>query len=377
MNKSAKFCVFAALCTVPAGSILTACRPFEAQSTGAAGEVEFRYLIGDGVEVNTLNYMVSHPDAEDIHGQVPVGEDSTVEFTLGGLTHGAGYTILVSAMSTDGKAFCEGEAEFDIQTGRHSRVDVIMSCVVAAPDPWEVDVGVGLNVCPYLTSIAIAPSSQCVGEAIELVAAATDPDGPALSYTWRVNGVTKGAGAASVYTCEEPGSKALEVHVSDSHCSDTYSTTITCERCDGDTGSEETGGTGSDGTYWGLSENCDRCMDLYCDLTFWDGVRSCPHDDLDCRAVFECKLENACITPQLGSIPCYCGAIDRVTDCADPLYLPEPDGPCRELIENSHGTDVRPDIVGNWDWSLVGAGRAAAAASCMARTCFDACLRDR
>ncbi|TPV93046.1 MAG: hypothetical protein B7733_22535 [Myxococcales bacterium FL481] len=339
-----------------------ACAPLDAPEPQSGEGMEFRYILAGDTEINSLQYTVSRPGMEQIVGEVSVGDSPHVGFYLAELAPGDDYSIFITAESANGLAVCVGQADFEVGAHAQRRVDVIVSCVLNEP-PGGVEVGVDLNVCPHLTSVTVTPSEQCTGESIDLHAAATDVDGDPLSYRWQVDGGIIGTGASSAYVCLQPGTKTLALEVTDGACADTYAAPITCEACPGDP----------------LPPECTECLAVNCvpEVFGIDVLELCPPDDFDCRAVLDCKLENECISPSLGSVPCYCGSVSNVTECADPNHAQQPDGPCKSIIEASLGTTHRPDVIGYFTGQDTGAGRAAIVAACMVNLCPEQCLAPR
>ncbi|TPV93292.1 MAG: PKD domain-containing protein [Myxococcales bacterium FL481] len=341
---------------VATAPLFLGCSADDATAPFESGSVEFRYLLDGGSEITVLHYDISRANGDHIEGDVAVGDSSEVGFSQGGLEPGDDYQIVVTATSTDGRAACEGAASFRIFAGQRTQVDVVMSCWLLTDGPGAADVDVEINVCPTIDGIVASPPQRCVGSQVELEASATDPDGDAISYTWRVDGVVVGSGKTTTYQCETPGIKAVALEADDANCSDISASSITCESC------------------W--PDHCELCIEQRCVAPIFgspDNDELCPIEDGECRRIFDCMRESGCVFPQPAATGCYCGSIVEVTECADSRSPLEPDGPCKELIENSLQTLVREDIIAMYTNASFGAGRAALLIQCTQELCGSDC----
>ena len=61
-------------------------------------------------------------------GTIDVSKSSKIIASIGGIPGGEGYSISVSAVSTNGNSNCAGSASFDVQAGKKVAVNVPVLC---------------------------------------------------------------------------------------------------------------------------------------------------------------------------------------------------------------------------------------------------------
>jgi hypothetical protein len=149
---------------------------------------------------------------------------------IGGLPAGSGYTITLSATSTDGNTTCAGQAQFAVVAGQTVGVNVDLIC--DAPDnDGQITVNGRVDNCPRLTFYSVAPLTVGVGGHISLNAAATDLDPAttlAFSWTSAVGTIAPPGAAVATYTCTQAGAQTLNLSVTDGLCADTAAVQVNC-----------------------------------------------------------------------------------------------------------------------------------------------------
>jgi hypothetical protein len=196
------------------------------------GKVQFA-LSGSGVSFSSAGYTVMGPADFSKTGTMTV-TDGTLSGFIGGIPVGAGYSITIDAVATDGSVACSGTATFDVISHQTTPVVVPLVCRETGSG-GSLSVTDTVNVCPAFDSVLADPESAPVGTAVALTATAHDRDnGPAaLSYHWIASdGTFDDADVASpTYTCPaSPETVTLTVTVSDGGpgCSTSASVTVTC-----------------------------------------------------------------------------------------------------------------------------------------------------
>jgi hypothetical protein len=210
-------------------------------TVGATGSIGLQLTPGPGVVIDIVSYTMTGPNGFTRAGSIDVSNSATLSAQIGGLPPGAGYTITLTATSTDGKTNCLGSANFDVAANTTTNVPVTFRCV-KQKNNGSVIVGGTLNVCPSIDNLLITPLRAPVGGTIMLDATASDLDGvPApLSYTWTTTGGTlSGASTAhATLTCTAAGTPLVTLTVSDGdpgpNCPATQSFDVTCASCIGE-----------------------------------------------------------------------------------------------------------------------------------------------
>ncbi len=215
---------------------LVACSPAGnggSAATGEIGSVSVALTGAGGVTINTVGYAITGPSAFSKNGSIDVSDSSTISSTIGGIPAATGYSIALTATSTDNSETCSGSASFDITARQTTAVTVTVRCH-EAPHNGSVQVNGSLNVCPQIDGVSAVPNEVFVGASIALVGAAHDVDsGPSsLSYAWTTTSgaVTDAAASSTRFTCTAAGTATITLTVSDGDagCSDTSSVIVTC-----------------------------------------------------------------------------------------------------------------------------------------------------
>ena len=210
---------------------------FEADgTTEATGAVELALALSAGVNLDHLNYRIAGRGLAPITGTVNLRDPgATISFMVGNIPACTGYEVGLDGASEDGKTTCTGSGTFDIVTNRATSLKLAIQCMVPDDTGAVVVCPAGVNACPVLGVVSVAPLSARVGRTITLRGAATDADpGTALVYKWAVtNGsgtVANGGAAETTFTCTEPGRPTLRFSVSDGHCEKFTDAIVSCTR---------------------------------------------------------------------------------------------------------------------------------------------------
>jgi hypothetical protein len=194
------------------------------------GSITMKFSTPGGVEIDKVGYLVVGPS--DASGVVDVSmARSSVEFVVGGLKAGSGYTIMLSATDTAGATCTSKPAPFDIVTGATTQVAVVLVCTLgdgalvfadAGTGSVEVDaavvtVGTPDVVCPAISLFSVSPAEEQVG-ATSAIRATTDPVGAPVEYTVTPTSGTGGNGtvgavtpSGATFTCTSAGQVTLSV----------------------------------------------------------------------------------------------------------------------------------------------------------------------
>ncbi len=194
------------------------------------GSVQLALMLGKGVAVSSASYTITGPGGFTQSGSLNVANSATISGVIGGLPAGSGYTITISATSSDGTTSCAGSASFSVTARATTSVAIHLTCH-EAPTTGSISVTGTINVCPNIDSVSANPPT---GNLIALASAADDPDnGPQpVSYKWATtSGRLSSASAQNpTLTCTAPGVASLTLTVSDGDpgCATTFNVPVTC-----------------------------------------------------------------------------------------------------------------------------------------------------
>ena len=231
----------ATLALVSCGYTLMGCSGMDAASgpaqetSDSAGSIGLSLQLSSGATIDSASYTIVGPNGFTKTGAIDVSTSSTLTATIGGLPAGTGYSITLSATSTDGNTSCVGSASFDVQARKTAAVTVALTCKEAGRT-GSVQVNGKLNVCPVIDSLSANPAEVQVGGKVALSATAHDSDaGPnALSYSWTTTAGTLSSPSDQnpVFTCTTAGIATISLTVADgdpaTSCPDTLSAQINC-----------------------------------------------------------------------------------------------------------------------------------------------------
>ena len=233
MQTSRRLLVTFTASLVAGGFIFNACSPTPTSTSDEIGGVSVALTGAGGVTINTVGYSITGPASFSKTGSIDVSDSATISSTIGGLPAGTGYSIALSASSTDGSETCAGTATFDVAARQTTSVTVAFRCHQAPRNGSALVNGV-INVCPQIDGISAVPNEVFVGASISVVAAAHDLDGgpSPLAYAWTTStgALTDATAASTRFTCTAPGPATISLTVSDGDaaCADTSSVTVTC-----------------------------------------------------------------------------------------------------------------------------------------------------
>jgi hypothetical protein len=196
----------------------------------AAGSLQLALQLANGTTLSSASYAIVGPGSFIKAASLDVSNSSTLSAVIGGLPAGTGYSITLTATSTNGGASCAGSASFNVTAGGTSTVTVHLTCH-EAPNTGSVAVNGTINVCPTIDSVSSNPPT---GNVIAISSAASDADsGPQpLSYSWTTTSGTLSSATAQspTLTCTTPGVASLTLTVSDGDptCNATFNLPETC-----------------------------------------------------------------------------------------------------------------------------------------------------
>lgn len=219
--------------SIGSSALLASCAaPDEVDSSedsASLGSLAFELEAAPGITLATVGYTISGNGFTKT-GEIDVSASPLIQGLIGGIPAGQGFTITLSATSTDGGTTCAGSATFDAAAGATTAVTVHLRCS-GAPRTGSVTVNGSLNLCPLIDELTVLPLTANVGGSIRLVAAASDADdAPAsLTHTWSTSGGTLSGGTTpeAVLTSSKAGSYTVTLVVSDGDCTDSASATVT------------------------------------------------------------------------------------------------------------------------------------------------------
>jgi len=205
-------------------------------SAGNAGSIGLVLSLAPTETLASASYTISNPDLFSASGTIDVSHSSTLSAVIGGIPAATGYTIAITATSTDGSTSCAGSAGFAVTAGATSAVTVHLTCHQGGKT-GSVSVNGTLNICPVADGLTASPADIAVGFPVALAVTAHDPDGgpSPLSYAWTASSGTFSAptSATPSFTCSAPGPVTVTATVSDGDtsagCAATISAVITCE----------------------------------------------------------------------------------------------------------------------------------------------------
>jgi len=194
------------------------------------GSLQFALQLANGTTVSSASYVITGPGGFTKAASVDVSNSGALSAVIGGLPAGTGYSITITATSTDGTTSCGGSASFNVIAGGTTTVTVHLTCH-EAPTTGSVLVNGTINVCPIIDSVSSNPPT---GNVIAISSAASDVDsGPQpLSYGWTTTSGTLSSATAQnpTLTCTAPGVASLTLTVSDGDpaCNATFNLQETC-----------------------------------------------------------------------------------------------------------------------------------------------------
>jgi hypothetical protein len=181
------------------------------------GELSMELQIAPGVSVSTVNWTINNIETGFMRsGSVPVRFSNTISFQTGALPSGVGYTIALTATSTDGAFTCTGTAGFRVTPFVVTPVTLTLNCSTTPPQQGGIIVIGGTQICSNLDSLGASPLETAVNTPISLSATASVGSlTPTFAWTATDGTFDNPASATPTFTCPAtPGPVTITVTVS-------------------------------------------------------------------------------------------------------------------------------------------------------------------
>jgi len=200
-----------------------------------SGALSLALQVSPSTSIDTVGYQITGPNGFSTSGSLDVRASTTISARIGGLPAGSGYSVALSAVSTDAATRCGGSASFSVVAGQTASANVSLVCH-EAPRTGSAAVNGVVNSCPVVDGVSASPAAVVVGGSLSLTAAAHDSDaGPSpLSYRWSASSGTFNDATAQtpLFTCTAVGPVTVSLTVSDgdpaASCAGTLDTQLTC-----------------------------------------------------------------------------------------------------------------------------------------------------
>ena len=232
-----------------AGASVNGCSSEPLRNSGAeqVGSLGLNLDVAPGVTIIAVDYTITG-NGFTKSGNIDVEDAPTISGNIGGIPAGKGYTITLTAGSTDGVTTFVGSSTFDVTAGKTTAVTVHLKGTVST-GTGSVSVNGTLNVAPVINELTATPVDVYVDGKVSLSAVAKDPDAApsALTYYWSSTGgvIDNPLSPTATLTSTTPGTFTVQLTVFDGEYSASSSTTVTFTRPEGD-GSAGAGNAGPD-----------------------------------------------------------------------------------------------------------------------------------
>ncbi|HEY4012803.1 MAG TPA: hypothetical protein VGM06_05675 [Polyangiaceae bacterium] len=218
--------------STPWGLGCSSANPPGAESVGRVGlELE----LAPGVTISSVAWTITNATTSfSESGTVNVQSSESIAFQVGGLPSGSGYTIALTAATTDGTLSCAGSATFAISAGTTADVAVTLYCTGAA-DSGSAAVTGTTQVCANITTLSASPTETSVDSTVALSSAASAGSiAPTFAWTASAGTFSDPTSATPTFTCPDtPGPVTVTLTVSPSAAgcttTSTESLTVTCD----------------------------------------------------------------------------------------------------------------------------------------------------
>jgi 5'-nucleotidase len=205
------------------------------QASQGAGKISLGLVLASGGTLTSVTYTITGPAGYSKTGPIDVSQSNQIGATIGGIPAGNGYTVVLTATTTDSSTSCNGSAPFNVTAGQTTPVSVSVACKQKATT-GSVLVNGTINSCPVIDGISANPSEVFVGGNVKLTATAHDSDaGPTpLGYHWTATSgsFSDASSPTPTFTCSAAGKATVSVAVTDGDtapgCADSLSADITC-----------------------------------------------------------------------------------------------------------------------------------------------------
>ncbi|HTQ06649.1 MAG TPA: hypothetical protein VMI54_22490 [Polyangiaceae bacterium] len=204
-------------------------------TNGDTGTINVALSAAPGVTLDAVGYVITGPSSFSKSGSLDVSHAGTISATLGGLPAGNGFSITLTASSTDGVTSCSGSAAFNVTAQTTTPVSVHLVCHGAATT-GSVLVNGSVNVCPQIDGLGATPTEVLVGGSVALTSTVHDADGAPspLAYSWSASSgtVVNPTAANTRFICTAPGAATVTLGASDGDsapgCAASASITVNC-----------------------------------------------------------------------------------------------------------------------------------------------------
>jgi hypothetical protein len=201
------------------------------------GTIHLNLEVAPGVTISTLHWTITNSTVGfSQSGNVNEQFANVIDFQIGSLPAGSGYTIALSAASTDGSLSCAGSATFIVTAGSTTPVSVVLFCSGTA-DSGNVAITATTQICPSVAGISVLPLETTLNEPVSLSASVAGTAAPTFAWTASAGTFDNAASATPVFTCPgTPGPVTITLTVGPNaeSCPGTASesVTVTCDALD-------------------------------------------------------------------------------------------------------------------------------------------------
>lgn len=236
---------------VGGSALLSSCasQPLDRGGAEEVGSLGFHLEAAPGISLDSVTYTITGNGFTKT-GSIDSSGAPTLSATIGGIPSGNGYTITLTATSTDGQSTFTGSARFNVTAGKTSALTIRLKGTDKTGN-GSVTVNGTLNVSPVIDELTVTPLSVYAGSSITLKAQASDADGAPskLSYYWSSSGgtISDPIAAEATLTSPTPGPFTVELTVSDGELTESKTATVTFVEREGDEGGTGTGSGGEGG----------------------------------------------------------------------------------------------------------------------------------
>jgi hypothetical protein len=213
-GRAAGFGTFPLVCLLSLGSVavLEGCSSASpSESDEQRGSVGVHLDVAPGVTLDAVTYSITGNGFSKT-GSIDVSGAPEISGTIGGVPAGTGYTITLTATSTNDATFT-GSATFDVTAGGTSSVTIHLKGSTPGKN-GNVQVNGTFNVAPVIDELTVTPLSVYVGSSITLESAASDPDAAPspLTYYWSTTGgiIDHPTAPEATLTSDTPGTFTVD-----------------------------------------------------------------------------------------------------------------------------------------------------------------------
>ena len=175
----------------------------------AFGTVGMDLTLPGGEAINSVSWTINQGTSVVLTGTYAVpAAATTISFFIPNVPAGSGYTITLTATSTDGRVTCVGtSAPFSVTAQTTTTVNVFLACNNTAADGGADSGGVLVNGtpvnCATWTSAAATPSVASVSSVVTLAAGAVAPNPAGITFAWTASAGTidTPSAAQANFTC--------------------------------------------------------------------------------------------------------------------------------------------------------------------------------